>query len=156
MKHHENTPTLTFRNRACEAPWPVPMLCMGSPFPQFGVPQSVQYFSFVIASQLFQKSGVIPAYVQFFRSRPRLPFLISYPTSVPNWKLSRMSSILHERLVSMNMPSSVSAMRSSSSQEPGSKETFVIRINGMRFQPSARMQPLLRKPSFDAVSRDMR
>src|SRR5262245_55343193 len=101
MKHHENTPTLTFRNRAGEAPCPVPIVCMGSPFPQLGVPHSVQYFSFVMASQLFQKSGVIPAYVQFFSSRPSLPFLISYPTSVPNWKLSRMSSILQERFVSM-------------------------------------------------------
>src|SRR5262245_36098030 len=76
-KIHRNTPTFTFRKRAGEAPWPVPMICMGSPFPQFGVPQRVQCFSLVMASHAFQKSGVIPAYVQFFSKRPRLPFLIS-------------------------------------------------------------------------------
>ena len=42
-RHFANaTPTLTLRKRAGEAPWPVPMVCMGWPLPQFGVPQSVQ------------------------------------------------------------------------------------------------------------------
>src|SRR5262245_7626566 len=74
---HLKIPTFTFRNRAGEAPWPVPIVCIGSPLPQFGVPQSVQCFSLVIASHAFQKSGVMPAYVQFFSRRPSLPFLIS-------------------------------------------------------------------------------
>ena len=50
----------TLRKRAGEAPWPVPMVCMGWPFPQFGVPQSVQWPSLQIASQEFQNSVVIP------------------------------------------------------------------------------------------------
>jgi hypothetical protein len=48
------------------------MVCIGSPLPQFGVPQRIQCFWFVIASQEFQKSGVIPAYVQFFRVQPHV------------------------------------------------------------------------------------
>src|SRR5438552_5656042 len=74
---HRKTPTFTLRKRAGEAPWPVPITCIGSPLPQLGVPQRIQCFWFAMASQEFQKSGVIPAYVQFFNKRPRLPFLIS-------------------------------------------------------------------------------
>ncbi len=54
------TPILMLRNRAGEAPWPVPMVCMGWPFPQLGVPQSVQSSREQIASQLFQNSVVMP------------------------------------------------------------------------------------------------
>src|SRR6266571_1513608 len=61
-----------------------------------------------------------------------------------------MSSILQERLVSISMPSSVSAIMSLKSHVPGSSETLVIRISGIRFHPSARIQPLLSKPSFGA------
>ena len=35
-------PTRILRKRAGAAPWPVPMVCMGCPLPQLGVPQSVQ------------------------------------------------------------------------------------------------------------------
>ncbi len=54
------TPILMLRNRAGDAPWPVPMVCMGWPFPQLGVPQSVQSSREQIASQLFQNSVVMP------------------------------------------------------------------------------------------------
>src|SRR5580704_1308496 len=54
------TPTLIFLNRAGEAPWPVPMVCIGWPLPQLGVPQSVQWSREQIASQLFQNSVVMP------------------------------------------------------------------------------------------------
>src|SRR5579863_890747 len=54
------TPTFTLRNLAGAAPWPVPIVCMGWPFPQLGVPQSVQWSREQIASQLFQNSVVIP------------------------------------------------------------------------------------------------
>src|ERR1700677_20396 len=36
------TPTFMSRKRVGDAPWPVPMVCMGWPLPQLGVPQSVQ------------------------------------------------------------------------------------------------------------------
>ena len=43
-RHFANAaPTFTLRKRAGEAPWPVPMVCMGWPLPQLGVPHSVQY-----------------------------------------------------------------------------------------------------------------
>ena len=35
-------PIFTFRKRAGEAPCPVPMVCIGWPLPQFGVPHSSQ------------------------------------------------------------------------------------------------------------------
>ncbi len=35
-------PILTLRKRDGDAPWPVPIVCMGWPLPQLGVPQSVQ------------------------------------------------------------------------------------------------------------------
>ena len=54
------TPTRTFRNREGDAPCPVPMVCIGWPLPQFGVPHSVQCSREQIASQLFQNSVVIP------------------------------------------------------------------------------------------------
>ena len=76
-----------FRNLVGAAPWPVPMTCWGCPFPQLGVPQSVHSSREQIASMEFQKSVVIPEYEQFFSIRVRLPFLISQPISVPNWKL---------------------------------------------------------------------
>jgi len=34
-------PTFTFLNLAGLAPWPVPIVCIGCPLPQFGVPHSV-------------------------------------------------------------------------------------------------------------------
>src|SRR6202043_238105 len=54
------TPTLTLRKRAGEAPCPVPMVCMGCPLPQLGVPHSVQCSREQMASQLFQNSVVMP------------------------------------------------------------------------------------------------
>src|ERR1700683_121275 len=36
------TPTFMFRKRVGDAPCPVPMVCLGWPLPQLGVPQSVQ------------------------------------------------------------------------------------------------------------------
>src|SRR5690348_9820107 len=53
-------PIRTFRNRDGAAPCPVPMVCIGCPLPQFGVPQSVQWSNLQIASQEFQNSVVIP------------------------------------------------------------------------------------------------
>src|SRR5208337_825931 len=53
-------PIFTFRNRAGEAPWPVPIVCIGWPLPQFGVPHSSQWSSLQMASHEFQNSVVIP------------------------------------------------------------------------------------------------
>ena len=53
-------PRLMLRKRAGDAPWPVPMVCMGWPLPQLGVPQSVQCSREQMASQLFQNSVVMP------------------------------------------------------------------------------------------------
>src|SRR5215467_10110167 len=97
-------PTLTLRNRAGAAPCPVPITCCGCPFPQFGVPHSVHSSREQIASIAFQNSVVIPEYEGFFSVRKRLPFLISHPISQPNWKLYRLSSIDHERFVSIRIP----------------------------------------------------
>src|SRR6058998_2181818 len=74
-------PTLTFRNLAGAAPWPVPITCCGCPLPQLGVPHSVHSSREQIASIEFQKSVVIPEYDGFFSVRTRLPFLISQPIS---------------------------------------------------------------------------
>src|SRR5207302_7902370 len=98
-------------------------------------------------------------YDGFFNMLPNLPPLISQPISQPNWKLYRVSSIDHERLVCMKMPSSVLEMSWSkvSGFSPGRMEMFVMRMMGMRFQPSARMVPLERcSPISPAVSRDER
>src|SRR2546430_4420553 len=80
-------PTFTLRNLAGDAPCPVPITCCGCPLPQFGVPHSVHSSREQIASMERQKSTVIPEYEGFFNIRVRLPFLISQPISVPNWKL---------------------------------------------------------------------
>ncbi len=53
-------PIRALRNRAGDAPWPVPIVCIGWPFPQFGVPHSVQCSRSQIASHEFQNSVVIP------------------------------------------------------------------------------------------------
>src|SRR6266852_2163552 len=53
-------PIFTFLNLAGAAPCPVPMVCMGWPLPQFGVPHRVQYSREQMASQLFQNSVVMP------------------------------------------------------------------------------------------------
>jgi hypothetical protein len=79
------------------------------------------------------------------------------PTCVPNWKFRRRSSMLHERFVETNRPSSVSAMRSSRPPaSPGRRLTFVMRMSGMTFQPEARALPMLRRPMIGAVSRLVR
>ena len=54
------TPILTLRKRAGAAPCPVPIVCIGCPLPQFGVPQRVQCSLPQIESQLFQNSVVMP------------------------------------------------------------------------------------------------
>src|ERR1041384_3670406 len=75
------------RNRAGAAPCPVPMVCIGWPLPQLGVPQSVHWSREQIASIEFQNSVVMPEYEGFLNIRPSLPPLISQPISQPNWKL---------------------------------------------------------------------
>ena len=52
-------------------------------------------------SMELQNRGPMPVYVGLRSIRPRFPFLISQPISQPNWKLSRLSSIDHDRFVSM-------------------------------------------------------
>src|SRR5437763_5525154 len=80
-------PTAILRKRAGAAPCPVPMVCMGCPFPQFGVPHRRHSSREQIASMEFQNSVVMPEYEGFLNIRPSLPFLISHPISQPNWKL---------------------------------------------------------------------
>ncbi len=70
--------------------------------------------------------------------RPRLPFLISQPICVPNWKFSRRSSIDHERFASMYTPSRTSSKRFSNGTVPGSKFRLHMRIIGTCSQLSAR------------------
>ena len=53
-------PMFTLRKREGDAPCPVPMVCIGWPLPQFGVPHSVHSFALQMASQEFQNSVVIP------------------------------------------------------------------------------------------------
>src|SRR5579885_217535 len=53
-------PIPTLRKRAGAAPWPVPIVCIGWPLPQFGVPQSTQWSAPQMASQEFQNSVVMP------------------------------------------------------------------------------------------------
>src|SRR6266481_8613596 len=80
-------PIRTLRKRAGDAPWPVPMVCMGWPLPQLGVPHSIHWSREQMASMEFQNSVVIPEYDGFLNMRPSLPPLISHPISQPNWKL---------------------------------------------------------------------
>src|SRR5215467_6398966 len=80
-------PIFTPLNLAGDAPCPVPMVCMGWPLPQLGVPQSVHWSREQMASIEFQNSVVIPEYDGFLNMRPSLPPLISQPISHPNWKL---------------------------------------------------------------------
>src|SRR5213080_1986963 len=98
------------------------------------------------ASSEPQNCGVTPVYVASRNIRPSLPRLISQAIWVPNWKLRRLSSIDQLRLVSMYTPSSTSASRSSSVPSPGSRWRLVMRTSGIRFQPSARIEPPLPAP----------
>jgi hypothetical protein len=116
--------------------WPV---WPGWPLPQFGRPQAV--ISPESMSMDCQNCGPMPVYVGLRSIRPRSPFLISQPTSQPNWKFSRLSSIDQDRLTSMRIPSSVPAMISSSVCGPGSSPTLVMRTIGSRAQPSDRTLP---------------
>src|SRR5712692_2926631 len=88
-----------FLNLTGAAPCPVPMTCWGWPFPQLGVPHSVQLFLLQTASHEFQNSGVIPEYPGPLTISPRLPFLILYPFSQLNWKLYLFWSILQPLLL---------------------------------------------------------
>src|SRR6202162_6497144 len=54
------TPTFIFRNLDGDAPCPVPIVCIGWPLPQFGVPHNVQCSALQMASQEFQNSGGNP------------------------------------------------------------------------------------------------
>src|SRR5271165_1731882 len=53
-------PIFTLRKRAGAAPCPVPMVCMGWPLPQLGVPHKTQWSALQMASHEFQNSVVIP------------------------------------------------------------------------------------------------
>ena len=53
-------PIFTLQKRAGAAPCPVPMVCIGWPLPQLGVPQSVQWSREQMASHEFQNSVVMP------------------------------------------------------------------------------------------------
>ena len=86
-----------------------------------------------------------------------MPPLISYATSVANWKFRRRSSIDQLRLDARYRPSSVSATISSRLMPgTGSRLMLVIRMSGIRFQPSARIAPPLWRPIRGAVSREDR
>src|SRR4029079_5164924 len=154
---HDITPTRTLRNRAPETPWPTCPVWPGSPLPQFGVPHICQEPASPTASIDRHSSYVMPVYVPFRYSWPSLPPLISRQTSVANWKFSRRSSIDQLRLVSNSNPSSVSSTICSNVIPGfGRRLTLVIRMSGMRFQPSARIAPPLRRPIRGAVSRELR
>ena len=85
------------------------------------------------------------------------PPLISYATSVANWKFRRRSSIDQERFDERYSPSSVSATMSSRLiPGRGRRLMLVIRMSGIRFQPSARIAPPLWRPIRGAVSRELR
>jgi hypothetical protein len=73
--------------------------------------------------------------------------------SQPNWKFTRWSSIDHDAFVAMYTPSFVSPRMSASEPSRGSIEMLVMRISGKFAQPSARIAPLLGRPSTLAVSR---
>ena len=53
-------PMRTLRNRDGDAPWPVPIVCIGWPLPQFGVPHKTHSSAPQIASHEFQNSVVMP------------------------------------------------------------------------------------------------
>ena len=53
-------PTRTSRKRAGLAPCPVPITCSGWPFPQLGMPHSVQWSRLATRSHEFQNSVVMP------------------------------------------------------------------------------------------------
>src|SRR5260221_158720 len=146
--------TRTLRKRQGAAPWPTCMDWPGSPLPQLTTPQRRHSLGPATASQERQNSGVMPLYSALRTSRVRLPSSISQPFWVPNWKLRRRSSMLQERLVSRKTPCSVPAIISSRDVSPGSRLTLVMRIRGMRDQPSARMVPLDSQPNSAHVSRD--
>ena len=94
---------------------------MGWPLPQLGVPQWTHSSPPDSRSIDPQNCGVMPVYVGFLSNLPFFPFLISHPSSQPNWKFSRLSSIDQDRLVSINTPLSVSAIVSSNVWGPGNK-----------------------------------
>ena len=82
--------------------------------------------------------------------------MISQAICVPNWKLSRLSSIDQLLFVCRKTPSSTPAISSSSEPSPGSRWRFVIRTSGMRLQLSARIEPPEPLPIRAAVSREVR
>ncbi len=53
-------PMRTLRKRDGDAPWPVPIVCIGCPLPQFGVPHKTHSSAPQIASHEFQNSVVMP------------------------------------------------------------------------------------------------
>src|SRR5256885_14340890 len=99
--HVGRTPTCTLRKRAGAAPCETCALCPGCPLPQFVSPYSCHESRPATASSDPQNTGVIPVYVASRSIRPSLPSLISQAICVPNWKLSRLSSIDQLLFVSM-------------------------------------------------------
>src|SRR5579864_5950425 len=151
---HSAGSTRTLRKRHGAAPCPTCISCDGCPLPQLTTPHMRHSSGPATASHDRQNSGVWPLYSALRTRRVRLPSTISHPFCVPNWKLSRRSSMLQERLVSRYTPRSVPAIISSTLDAPGSRLTLVMRISGIRAQPSARIVPLLCWSSTAAVSRD--
>src|SRR3990170_5649447 len=117
------------------------MLWMGSPLPQLFNPYICHSSVPQIASHLFQNSGVMPEYTGFFKGLVILPFLISQPISMPNWKLSLKVSILQLLFVLRSIPSLVSEIRSSRLPSPDSMFILLIRISGMLFHELALTLP---------------
>jgi len=70
-----------FRKREGEAPCPVPIVCIGWPFPQFGVPHNTHSSASQIASHEFQNSVVIRC-SWILQHPPFFPPLTSQPISV--------------------------------------------------------------------------
>src|SRR5581483_1312837 len=96
---HAFTPIWTSRKRAGEAPCETCALWPGWPFPQLVRPCMCHSSGPATRSSEPQKTGVTPVYVASRSMRPSLPFLISQAICVPNWKLSRLSSIDQLRFV---------------------------------------------------------
>src|SRR4029079_6993963 len=101
LGRHPCTPTRMPRSRAGTAGCPVWPICWGWPLPQFGVPQKTHSSRPPSMSIEPQNRGLMPVYVGVRSTRVRLPPLIPQPISQPNWKFRRLSSIDHERFVSM-------------------------------------------------------
>src|SRR5690348_10267675 len=137
--------------RICGPPFPILIICIGSPLPQFPIGLTVK--SFPRASMESTNSGELPITITSLNSSPSSPFSIFCAYWQEMLQLYRIMSIEGIFMLQIKNPFFTSFIISSGFQFPGAMQVHAILTRGINEYPVARMDEFGTVSKMEAVSR---